>query len=66
MEQKQELRPLALWLQKQHKSTAWLARNMEVSYQTAWSWAGGMSHPNLSNAMKLKKLTGLSLEVLTQ
>lgn len=66
MKRVQEMRPLAKWLVKKQRSTMWLAQQVGVSYPTAWAWIKGMAWPKLGNAKKLAKLTGLSLEELTE
>ena len=56
---------IANWLAQNGKTVLWLAQEMGTSYNATWRWVKGVSHPTLANAQKLKKLTGLSLEQLT-
>lgn len=62
----QEKTLLAKWMTEHSRTAVWLAVETHVSYQTAWNWVRGLKHPNLTNALKLRRLTGLSLEQLTE
>jgi hypothetical protein len=58
--------PIAKWLAQHGKTVLWLAQQMGTSYNATWRWVKGVSRPALANAQKLKKLTGLSLDELTE
>lgn len=65
MERKIEPKPIAIWLKKHHKTTRWLALQVDVSYTSAHSWVQGLTSPTLKHARRLMELTNLTLEQLT-
>lgn len=55
---------LSQFLNREKKTRAQFARDVDVNIRTVFYWLAGRSTPYYKTALKIKKLSGIPLEVI--